>query len=158
MSDSLNKYKLSCALTGHRRIGGGLDVSKLNQTIESVIEQGTVSFYCGMAIGFDLIAAAAVLECKKKHPKVKLIACIPCPEQDKYYSSSEREKYRNILQQCDDVIIVNERYFDGCMLVRDRFMVDNCEKIIAYFDGRSDGGTAYTVKYAKSKNREIIIV
>ena len=158
MSYSLIKNGLSCTLTGHRKLGGDFNELSLKNAIENAVKGGAESFYCGMAIGFDLIAAEHVLECKKTHPHVRLIGCIPCPEQDKYFSPPERRKYASLLKQCDEVITVNDSYFNGCMLVRDRFMVDNCDLIIAYFDGRYEGGTAYTLRYAKSKNKKIVII
>ena len=46
-------------------------------------------------------------------------------------------------------------YSDGCMLRRNRAMVDASQRIISVYDG-GDGGTAYTVRYAERMGREII--
>lgn len=123
-------------------------------TVEIFIFEGIVNFYCGMAMGFDLIAATAVLKAKEKHPEIKLIACIPCAGQERYYPAEEKNKYGEILARCDKIERIGESYYKGCMLVRDRFMVDNCERVLAYMD-KNVGGTAYTVRYARSKSREV---
>ena len=147
---------ISCAFTGHRKMGDTFNLSQLKDTVESFIEQGVINFYCGMAMGFDLIAAEVVLEKKIRFPDVKLIACVPCPEQQKYFPAEEKLKYERILGSCDKVEILSDRYYKGCMLVRDRFMVDNCGRVLAYLN-KNDGGTAYTVRYAKSKNKEVYL-
>ncbi len=147
----------SCAFTGHREVGENLDINLLSCAVDNLIDKGFVNFYCGMAMGFDLIAADVVLQAKSNHPQIKLIACVPCPEQQKYFPSEEKDKYDRILPLCDEVKILSERYFKGCMLARDRFMVDNCGCVLAYMN-KTDGGTAYTVKYAQSKNKEIFII
>ena len=139
-------------------MGESFDVAILKQAIEKLIAQGTAIFYCGMAVGFDLIAAAQVLECKKDYPFIKLVACVPCPGQDKYYSLEQKKRYACILKQCDEVITVSDKYYDGCMLARDRYMVDCCDKVIAYLDGRNEGGTAYTVRYARAQGKQIYII
>lgn len=147
----------SCAFTGHRIMGKNFRLSMLQLAVESLIAEGVENFYCGMAMGFDLIAAEVVLEKKKVHSHVRLIACVPCPDQQKKYPAEEKEKYERILPLCDKVELVSEHYYKGCMLTRDRFMVDNCSRVLAYMD-RNDGGTAYTVTYAKSKNKNIYIM
>lgn len=154
----IDKKNISCALTGHRKLGESFDISLVERAIDSFIGEGILNFYCGMAMGFDLIAAKVVLERKKSNPEIKLIACVPCPNQDKYYSAEEKKKYGELLKSCDEVKLLSEKYFNGCMLVRDRFMVDSCGHLIAYLAGRNEGGTAYTVRYAKCLDRRIYVI
>lgn len=155
MSDNL--IANSCAFTGHREIGFGFDIGLLMNTVEKFINEGIVRFYCGMAMGFDLIAADVVLEMKKLYPDVQLIACVPCPNQERYYPENEKNKYKRILAQCDKVEVLSDGYYNGCMFVRDRFMVDNSNRVLAYMN-KPVGGTAYTVKYAKSKKKEVYLI
>ena len=138
-------------------MGKSFDLSMLKTAVERLILQGFENFYCGMAMGFDLIAAEVVLDAKKFYPHVKLIACVPCPDQQRSYPEEEKKKYERLLPLCDKVEILSDHYYRGCMLARDRFMVDNCSCVLAYMD-RNDGGTAYTVRYAKSKNKQIYIM
>ncbi len=59
----------TCCFTGHRCIpNGSLDNLKrqLKQEIEKLIQQGVIYFGTGGALGFDTLAAEAVLELKKK--------------------------------------------------------------------------------------------
>ncbi|MDE7087098.1 MAG: DUF1273 domain-containing protein [Clostridia bacterium] len=154
MSDSLNKV---CAFTGHRDITEEIDLNGLDSRLQEVVENGYTTFLCGMARGFDLIAAEAVLKLKEQNQDIKLIACIPCPGQERYYSFGEKDKYRRVLKKCDEVNILSDRYYTGCMQMRDRYMVDNCDLVFAYCK-RNSGGTYYTLKYAVKNNKKIIIM
>lgn len=46
-------------------------------------------------------------------------------------------------------------YDRGCMYKRNRFLVDNSTVCVCYLTA-VNGGTAYTVGYAKSKNLTVI--
>lgn len=147
-----------CAFTGHRNVEDDFDAVAFKKFLETVLSDGVDTFYCGMAMGFDLIAAETVLSIKKSKPQIKLIACVPCKNQEKYYPKEDKRRYLTIVEACDDVIILRDHYYNGCMLARDRFMVDNCGSVIAYYRNDVGGGTAYTVFYARSKNRKLYVV
>ncbi len=147
----------TCAFTGHRELGDDFSKSKLKKQIRSCIEGGVTTFFSGMAMGFDLIAAELVLECKKKHPDVKLVACVPCLEQEKYYSEKDKVRYAKCLKKADEVVVVSEQYFRGCMQKRDRYMADRADILITYCH-KSKGGTAYTVAYFKKKHSDERII
>ncbi len=138
----------ACVFTGHRDLNEDFSLKKLKIEIENVIKEGVTVFYNGMAMGFDLIAAETVLKLKRKYPSVKLIACIPCKEQDKYFSDEDRRRYTKIVKKADDSILISERYHRGCMLQRNRYMADRADIMIAYCN-KQTGGTAYTVNYFK---------
>ena len=146
-------YK-SCAFTGHRDFLEDLNYSLLDSVIENLIKTGTEVFYCGMAVGFDLSAAETVIKLKEVYD-VKLIACIPCPEQSFNFSESNLRRYERIIKNSDEVIYISPHYFEGCMLKRDRFMVDNCDVLVCYLR-KNNGGTYYTVNYAKRQGIKII--
>lgn len=111
----------------------------------------------GGALGFDTLAARTVLRLKKEFPKIRLVLALPCPpeEQTLKWTNQQRGEYQEILEQADEVITLSPKYVDGCMLERNRYMVNNSVKLIHYL--RSDrGGTKYTVKYAKTRGIELI--
>lgn len=145
------------AFTGHRVITEPVDEENLISVIRELIEGGADTFLCGMAMGFDLIAADAVLKIKRETPTIKLIACVPCPEQKNSFKRDEKAKYERIIAQCDEVRILSGHYYEGCMLARNRYMVDNSYAVIAY--KRSNlGGTVYTLRYANEKGKKIIFI
>lgn len=125
--------------------------------MQTFIDGGVDTFLSGMARGFDLIAAEVVLKLKETNPHIKLIACVPCRGQEKYFREEDKIQYFSVLERCDEVKVLSEKYYKGCMLTRNRYMVDNSCKLIAY-DRNSDGGTEYTVAYADKKDKEIYIL
>lgn len=146
-----------CAFTGNRDIGEDLDTILLEELVQNLIDGGVDTFLDGMARGFDLIAAEVVIKLKENNPKIKLIACVPCRGQEKYFSCEDKQKYYYVSEKCDEVRILSERYYKGCMLARNRYMVDNSGLLIAY-DRNSDGGTKYTLSYAAKKGKEIFVI
>lgn len=133
------------------------DEQEFENLLTEIIDGGADTFLCGMARGFDLFAAEAVLKLKDEGKDLKLIACVPCPGQEKYFGKEEKDKYYEISSRCDEVKVLSDRYFKGCMQMRDRYMVDNSSTLIAYC--RKDvGGTAFTVNYAVKKNKKIFKV
>ena len=144
----------NCAFTGHRILEKDFDYNLLDRVILNLIKGGTKNFFCGMAMGFDLAAAESVLQYKKDY-NINLIACIPCLNQEANFSQKNKERYLKILENCSQKIVLSEEYYDGCMLVRDRYMVDNCNVLVTY-QRRKSGGTSYTVNYAKAKGVKLI--
>lgn len=156
MSADINIEKV-CAFTGHRQLGGDFDIAELKKILTGFIAEGYSTFLSGMAVGFDMLAAETVLQLKEQYPFLKLIACVPCAEQSRYFSAAEKSRYEGILKKCDEVKILNTSYYKGCMQMRDRYMVDNSSLIIAY-KRKNEGGTYYTLKYALSRNKRICLL
>ena len=146
----MEKKQFACAFTGHRDLAENFNKEQLKSEIIVLIEEGATAFYCGMAVGFDLLAAETVLALKKDYPFIKLVACIPCEGQDKYFSPTQKEKYASLVELSDEKIILYPRYVRGCMQARNRYMCDNAEVLIAHLY-KDSGGTAGTVAYFEKK-------
>lgn len=139
-----------CAFTGHRVLYDA-DAGLLERVISDLIKGGCKRFLCGMAQGFDLLAAETVIRLND----ADLVACIPCRTQSEYFPAADKIRYKNILSACSEVICLSEEYYNGCMQVRDRFMVENCDTVLSYCR-KSSGGTRYTLNYAVKKGRKIV--
>ncbi|MCH5206510.1 MAG: DUF1273 family protein [Oscillospiraceae bacterium] len=130
---------------------------RLSDWIKKLADEGAGEFYSGMALGVDTWAAEAVLELKESRPEIKLIAVIPCPEQDERWSAANRQRYREILERCDKVMTVSPNYHKGCMQKRNRALVEMCDVLLAVYDGKP-GGTQFTVNFAQKKGKKVIVV
>ena len=85
-----------CAFSGHRNLNGlDFDNNLLDRVVLNLIKTGTTEFLCGMAFGFDLLAAESVLSAKKNF-NVKLIACLPCANQSDTFSEKNKKNYEII--------------------------------------------------------------
>lgn len=157
-----------CCFTGYRPSkfsfslvrNNGEYIEFENQLIESILflirQENCRVFYTGMAMGFDIIAAEIVLMLKKslKMKEIKLVCVIPFKQQKDYLNEEWFKRYNNILNQCDQTFILSDEYYNGCYQRRNEFMVDDCDYVLTWYDGRS-GGTRNTINYAKRKLRYI---
>ena len=132
--------------------------TQVTEYLIKFIKNGYSTFYDGMALGFDLIALEILIDLKIKYPYIKIIGAMPCPNQDAKWTRAEKERYKNIKEQIDQSIVVSEKYYGKeCMLKRNRFIVDNSDMLFALWDG-TPGGTMYTIEYAKSQNKPVVII
>ena len=157
-----------CSFTGYRlkklyeAFGGEHDMAELKNKLRAEINQlldlDYTVFQCGMALGADMLFADVVLEYKKKYPRVRLNAIIPCRGQENSWNEKQRQKYKFLLDNANEVKLINNSpYFDGCMQMRNRYLADTCDILLAVYDGKR-GGTMQTVEYAKKQGRKIIII
>ncbi len=149
----------TCCFTGHRELPTGWNrwklAMKLEKTVVEQIEKGVRFFGAGGARGFDALAAQTVLKLKRKYPDIKLILVLPCLTQTRGWSAKDIEEYEHIKDQADKVTYTSKEYTKDCMFKRNRHLVDNSSVCICY-KTKDTGGTAYTVRYAKEQNLEII--
>ncbi len=141
--------KTAC-FTGHRQISAQHMLALpalLKAEIAKQADVGVTHFRAGGAIGFDTLAALCVIEQKKLYPHIKLDLILPCRDQDAAWSEHDRSAYRFVLSEADSVSYLRERYCEGCMLERDRRLVEGSDVCIAFLT-KSKGGTAYTASYA----------
>ena len=144
--------------TGHREIAPhelGAVKRALARTIDTLVDRGITTFIAGGAMGFDTLAANAVLDARERHPDVHLILALPCEDQTHGWRADAVAEYTRIRERADHVKVLSPTYHRGCMHVRNRYMVDRSDVCICYLRTAS-GGTAYTVTYAESKGLEII--
>ena len=122
-----------------------------------LVSKGFKYFGTGGALGFDTIAAQAVLSVKDTYPEVKLILVLPCENQTKYWKQQDIDVYNDIKLRADKVKVLAPHYYNGCMQKRNRHLVD-CSSTCICFLTKHEGGTAYTVDYAKQNGLDIINV
>lgn len=163
----MEKVSLSCCFTGYRpqKMPFLIDddnpqfkkfENMLVAKILELINAGCTTFYTGMAMGFDIIAAEAVLLAKEvTDTPVELYAVIPYKNQDKSFPYDWKSRYERIIKKCDKAILLCDSYNRTCFFLRNQFMVDNSDIVLTYFDGKS-GGTKSTVDYAARKGRQVI--
>ena len=107
-----------------------------------------------MALGCDLYFCEAALALRAQYPGVTVEAALPCPTQTEGWPREQQLRHARLVAACDLETVVSREYTAGCMLRRDRYMVDHASLLIAAFDG-SPGGTRYTMEYAMRQGLEI---
>lgn len=153
---------MKIAVTGHRpnKLGNEYALhgpysdyirAELQKVIDSYKPTAIIS---GMALGVDTIWALLGIT-----NSVPVIAAIPCKGQDSKWPKNARVLYQMILSYPLVTIemVSNELYSFTCMQNRNKWMVDNCDFLVAVWDG-SEGGTANCVDYALKAKKELIII
>lgn len=150
-----------CCFTGHREIEKEF-APYLDEVLTSILKKlvvyGVTAFRAGGARGFDTAAALNVLKLREDEPDIKLLLCLPCPDQAAKWIPSEQRLYRHVLDECNGYTYAEPKYTRGCMHKRNRQLVEGADFCVAYYDGKSAGGTAYTVQYAESHGVAVINV
>ena len=152
------KRELTVCFTGHRQIAYDAAMripSLLDEVLTELCERGATTFRAGGAIGFDTVAALKVLELKERYPHIRLELILPCRNQTEYWEETAVRTYQYILSRADSHLFLFDTYFDGCMLERDRRLVEGADVCVAYCN-RSRGGTAYTFTQALRAGLEVI--
>src|SRR5699024_4073370 len=88
---------------------------------------------------------------------LRLEALVPCPSQAGGWPAADRDRWTRLLAACDAVTVLEPAYTPGCMLRRNRVLVDRSDVLITVYDG-SGGGTASTVAYARRRGRPLLPV
>ena len=149
----IDKVK-TCAFTGHRVLGRDFNKAELTRVVKGLINGGFTTFLVGMAVGFDTECFKLLEELKKEY-FIKIIACIPCENQDKNFSTPQKIEYKKLLDLADEKIYIAKEYTKNCMFKRNMFMVDSASVLVAYLNTAS-GGTFQTVNYAIRKGIQVI--
>ncbi len=154
----VDKMTVAC-FSGHRNLPHSCTEPQANleKTIVELIERGVVFFGSGAALGFDQMAAEAVLRLKEGYPHIRLVMVLPCPpeQQSLKWNDEQKKRYYEILEQADKVRILSPQYTDKCMHDRNRSMVDCSASHICYLR-EQHGGTFYTVRYAEQCGLKIL--
>lgn len=148
----------TAAFTGHRCIRYNDRPrlrTELERTITTCYDSGIRHFLCGMALGFDMLAAETLLAMRVEYPDIWLTAVIPFRGQPCKFNPADKGRYQSILGKTDNVVCLSETYFDGCFLRRNDYMLNHASHIIAYYNGEPKGGTFYTCRRAERMGLEI---
>lgn len=150
----------TCCFTGHRDIPPQKRkavAAALEKVVEGLIAAGYRQFATGGALGFDTMAALCVLGMKKRYPGIRLLLVLPCLDQSLRWPAADVRMYEQIKALADRVEYVDREYTPGCMLKRNRRLVDMSQVCIAYLK-KATGGTAYTVDYARKRGVRVIFL
>lgn len=108
----------------------------------------------GMAQGVDQWSAEICVELG-----IPFIAAVPFVGQEMGWPSNSQAKYRNLLARAYSVYTVSPGgYANSKLFERNKWIVNNCQKLVAVWNGFADGGTAHCVSYAKTIGRETFFI
>jgi len=151
---------MTIAITGHRpnKLGNDYDlksplIERINILLEEIILNYQPDFMIsGMALGIDTLWARLAIK-----NDIKLIAAIPFENQDVMWVEKSRKIYHDLLSKAWNVVNVSgqTRYKPEYMQMRNEWMVDKCDILVAVWNG-SKGGTGNCVQYAQRVGKKMI--
>lgn len=141
---------ITCCFTGPRfprlPCGGNEDSdeiillkNRILEAVENAYGDGFRNFISGMAEGFDLFAAEAVICLMDKYPDIKLFAAFPCASSPNNHSAAICKRIKKIMNRASGCSFVCKEHIFGCELSRNIYMVESSSMIIGYYDGFSKG-------------------
>lgn len=150
---SLPKQVNSICFTGHRNLSGieqKLIAIRLSNLLTVLArDYGLRDCYAGGAIGFDTLAALTVISVKKRIPELKLHLILPCVNQEVSWNDEQKTAYYLVKEQADSVRVLAPFFYNGCMQIRNRELLESADLCIAYLrSGTSTGGSLNTVLQA----------
>lgn len=149
---------VTCCFTGHRNLPKK-SISKiikhLDYEVENLLNQGVTNFISGGALGFDQIAASLIIVKKQMRKDIRLIFALPCKNQENYWTDEQKSLYHLLLAEADEVIYVSEEYYEGCMKLRNRYMVDKSSHCICAIM-KENSGTGQIIRYARERGVKIL--
>ncbi len=142
------------AFTGHRpQKLGGYGPSTMQTMVRVavrtlLVEKGATAAISGMALGVDQWAAEVCVELG-----IPFTAAVPFVGQESQWPEESQRHYQLLLQRAYNVVVVSPGpYHPWKLQRRNEWMVDNCDVLLAFWDG-SPGGTANCVRYAEEVRR-----
>ena len=158
--------------TGHRKVPGrgygewaGIGKA-LFSAIDAAYKNGFRTFICGGAIGFDTEAAYAVLASMETRPDMRLVMAIPFKNQPSAWPATAQDEYHTLLLQAHEVVYTDEEkgldnvgeYAVHKMYIRNRYMVDRSDVVVAGMCESSTSGTQHCIDYAKIKKIPVLVI
>lgn len=129
----------------------------MQKEILSFIQNGIETFYSGMDIGADIWAAEIILALKEQYPALRLIAVLPCETQANLWRKAQRERYFNILAQCDEVVYISKQNTSACSFQRARYLLDHAFQLLTVFCDKNYSETIYISRYTEKAHNISII-
>ena len=155
-----NPREHTICFTGHRKLDSQESkaiAAQLDELLPVCYRKGYHMFLTGGALGFDMLAAEAVFRLRATYPDAKLGVVIPCADQSCRWSTKDCHRYERILLGADKISVLSRSYYEGCMMIRNRHMVDHSALCLCYLN-KFKGGTASTVAYASRMKVPILNV
>ena len=75
---------------------------------------------------------------------------------DEWRYITSHKLYNSIKEQADEWIELSDEFYKGCDNVRDQYMVDHCDVLLAIWDGNKSGGVWSTIRKAQKAGKQII--
>lgn len=155
---NINREKSVC-FSGHRpeRLHVAEDevIQWLDEEIQRSLDEGYTTFISGMQRGIDIWAAEIVLQKKRKHQDIQLVAASAFPNMESDWEITWINRYDRIWKNANYKVYVCNHPSRAAYFKRNEWMVDHASKLIAVYNNEP-GGTQKTIEYAIRNNLKVV--
>lgn len=145
----------TCTFSGHREVYQSAIEEKLDAEIEKLLQSDNEFLFLTGGMGqFDAMAAGAVRAAKRRHLEKSITLALVLPYMGARLNT-DKKYYRF---KFDQIIIPEELdtvYYKAAIQLRNRWMVDRADIVIAYIY-RNFGGALATVRYAQKQGKPVV--
>lgn len=157
---------MKVGITGHRNQRLGLPedetdekwtpiqlwiIDELSKFIKTCADNNELlDLYTGMASGSDIAFAIAGVSMHYIN-SIKLHCILPCKD----YNSSHKY-YKFLKLKATEWVELSDKFYKGCDNVRDQYIVDKCDVLLAIWDGNKSGGVWSTICKAQKAGKRIV--
>lgn len=143
--------RMKIAITGQRPASLDKDYTYTSdlwkfiyQELESTFNKmNPQKIYSGLALGVDTVAAEIAVKMK-----IPFVASVPFAGQEDSWSAQQQGHYNLLKEYADSVVTVSPGpVHPGLYQVRNQYMVDNADIVVAVWNGWK-GGTRNCIEYA----------
>lgn len=132
------------SLTGHR---GGCLRSMYDTCMMQFIMSRPGSVASGMAMGWDTAGALAAVNLG-----IPLECYLPFESQSWKWPREDFDRHAALLKRARSVEVCSPGGFTmDAYHLRNMRLVDSCDYMLAWWDGRDSGGTAHAIRYANER-------
>ena len=147
-------------ITGHRLLGDRKNEDAIRVKLEEVLvahAHASDEALSSLAIGADQIFAEVALALA-----MRLYVVLPCARYETTFQPAELQSFDRLLALATRTTqLVFAAPSEAAFEAAGRFIVDNCDLMIAVWDGeeaRGRGGTADIVAYAQARGAPLIVL
>lgn len=154
---------MKLGITGHRPHPnlGGYDIPNptylkiYNALLENFKELNPECIVSGMAQGTDQWAVKAAIELG-----IPFIAAVPCDGHESMWPEESKKEYHRLLSLAQNVVVVSPGPYGyvrvgnknvNKMHIRNQWIIDNSDELLAVWNGYRQGGTFSAVRMAEKK-------
>lgn len=139
------------AFIGHREVFCREEVrARVDAAITEELEKGCRTFMMGTHGQFDELALSACREARREHPEMKIIVVFTSfrllEKRKGFYEDVERLTYET-----------EEAYFKRRIILSNRKMIDECDKLICYVNTEKyRSGAKTAIRYAEKMGLDVV--
>ena len=142
------------AVSGHRDLTSAAP-AVIRKAIGQLVDlYPSALWLAGGATGTDQIATGELLD---RGQKVRLVLPFNLVIQARLWSESRRRILLDQIARAAGVEVVADQYHPKAYLDRNRRLVERADLLVAFYSGRSTGGTAHTIRLAARRRLPVLV-